>query len=207
MRFASACYNNAHPWDKFLNIPSVKVDHPDQLKEGDILIIHGGGDISPSLYNHQVSKYTGATDELSNRDWVEWNLLQRAIELKLPIIGICRGGQMLCAAAGGSLVQHVENHAGAYHKVKTYDGRFFTVNSIHHQMMNPENTEHKLLASSAPALSNVYHGQHGKMEMNLEPEAILFPKIKGLAIQWHPEMMGHLAPATSFLMEELGALI
>lgn len=201
MRFASACWANAHPWNKFINYPCVEVTTPDQLVKGDVLIIHGGADISPSLYKQKVSKaYSG--NKPSERDMVEWNLIQRAIELGLPIIGICRGGQMLCAAAGGTLVQHVDGHGGT-HEIRTSDGESIVVNSIHHQMMNPAGTKHELWAWAAPRRSKDYHGEHGLIEMEREPELIYFPEIRGFAVQWHPEMMNHQAPSTKYLMKKL----
>lgn len=202
MRFASAIWANAHPWDKFINIPCVAVEHPSELQEKDILIIHGGADISPSLYKQTANEFTYAQNTPSNRDRVEWELIQRAIEMKLLIIGICRGGQMLCAAAGGALVQHVENHGGS-HTIATSDGDILMVNSIHHQMMNPQNTNHQLWAWSAPARSKVYYGQDGLISMEKEPELIFFPDIRGFAIQWHPEMRPASDKATKYLMNKL----
>lgn len=179
---------------------------PKELQEKDILILHGGADISPLLYKKSPSRYTHA-DQPSRRDVIEWNMLQRAIELGVPIIGICRGGQMLCAAAGGILAQHVNNHGGN-HDVDTHDGQRLRVNSIHHQMMVPDGTEHKLLAWTAPKLSDVYwstdaHGQDVQITVEKEPELIYFPKIKGMAIQWHPEMMGSKTLSTQFIVKEM----
>lgn len=206
MRFASALWANAHPWDKFINAPCVSVEDPSELQEGDILIIHGGADISPSLYKQTANEFTYAQNTPSNRDRVEWALIQRAIEMELLIIGICRGGQMLCAAAGGTLVQHVENHGGS-HTIATSDGDVLMVNSIHHQMMNPQNTNHQLWAWSAPARSKVYYGQDGLIPMEKEPELIFFPDIRGFAIQWHPEMRPAEDKATKYLMNKLEKML
>ena len=76
--------------------------NPADLTENDVLLIWGGEDISPSLYGKKVSRETHASEEPSRRDRIEWALMQRAKELNIPIIGICRGAQMLCASAGGS---------------------------------------------------------------------------------------------------------
>lgn len=201
MRFASACWANAHPWDKFINFPCVEVNYPEELREGDVLIIHGGADISPSLYKQKVSK-AYASEKPSSRDLTEWNLIQKASAMGLPIIGICRGAQMLCAAAGGTLVQHVNGHGGN-HNITTSEGETISVNSIHHQMMNPTGTKHELWAWAAPARSEVYHGETGPIHMDQEPELIYFPELKGFAVQWHPEMMGHHVPATRYLMKKM----
>lgn len=208
MRLVSVLYDNHHPWDVFFPLAEcVCLSNPKDLREKDILILHGGGDISPKLYNKAPSKYTMADGELSRRDSIEWSMLQRAVELRCAIIGICRGGQMLCAAAGGFLVQHVDKHGGN-HAVETYDGEVITVNSIHHQMMAPWNTNHKLLGWAAPSRSGVYHStdEDGKdvlIDMPCEPELVYFPDIKGMAIQWHPEMMASQAAATKYIIKEL----
>lgn len=163
------------------------------LKNADALIIWGGADISPSIYGEEVSKMTGAGKQLSARDQYEVTAVQAAIKYGIPLIGICRGAQLLCAMAGGKLVQHVDNH-GRSHNVTTSDGRTMETSSVHHQMMYPWDIEHKLLAWSSEKRSPVYIGGDDKDMEHLhmgyvEPEVVFFPKINGLAIQGHPEFM------------------
>lgn len=165
--------------------------HPTQLTtKNSILVLHGGGDISPSLYGQRPSKLTGANDELSARDVSELLLAKRAIELGIPIFGICRGAQLACAIAGGSLVQHVDNHIGHTHEIVTKDGELYSTTTCHHQMMNPFKIDHELIAWSAPSLSERYIIEGEKqIEMPVEPEVVFFPQIKCLAVQGHPEWM------------------
>jgi gamma-glutamyl-gamma-aminobutyrate hydrolase PuuD len=123
-------------------------------------------------------------------------LLERAIEEKIPILGICRGAQLACAAAGGILIQHVDGHARS-HSIKTSDGKEMVTSSLHHQMMFPWEVEHELIAWASPSRSNNYVGiteeeaKHipEKDGIYVEPEIVWFPKIKCLAIQGHPEFM------------------
>lgn len=196
------------------------VQRPEELENPDsALIVWGGSDISPSLYNHPESTHTYPG---GRRDFIEWALMKRAIEMGMPIIGICRGAQMACAAAGGFLIQDVRNH-GSNHMVKTIDGDTIKVNSLHHQMMFPYQVEHKLLAWCENPRS-VKQGDDGSLVSHYiykddqfyvpeegfkEPELVYFPKIKALGIQWHPEMMTENALATKFIfnqMEEIGWL-
>ena len=87
--------------------------NPDDMTEtNSILILHGGADISPSLHNKKAAPWTHANDYPSPRDKAEVALAQRAIAPNIPIFGICRGAQLLTALAGGTLVQHVNGHAG-----------------------------------------------------------------------------------------------
>lgn len=207
---------------------TVGVADPSQMVEkNSALVIWGGSDINPSLYGHPESTHTYPG---GRRDFVEWALMKQAIAMEIPIIGICRGAQMLCAGAGGYLIQDVLNH-GQTHLVKTINGDEIKVNSLHHQMMFPYAVDHKLLAWCEEPRSirtvqstneggevvidktphYIYNGDEQLIpDANFkEPEMVYFPKIKGLAIQWHPEMMTENAAATQFIfdqMEELGWL-
>lgn len=157
----------------------------------DALVIWGGEDISPSLYKDKVSKATWARAELSRRDWVESSAIQEAIKRNIPIIGVCRGAQLVCAMAGGRLIQHVDNH-GFSHYLRTHDGQRILTSSVHHQMMYPFDVEHKMIAwADKPRSRGVYivgdDSSDPSMETKDEPEIVWFPKIRALGIQGHPE--------------------
>lgn len=198
-RLVSALYPDFHPFYALDIEGKACVDKPEELKEGDILIVHGGGDIHPSLYGKKVSRSYVDPKGPSRRDNMEWALMQRAVELKIPILGICRGAQMLCAVAGGYLIQHVNNHGG-HHEVTTNDGKTFDTNSIHHQMMQPKGTDHELVAWTTHKQSDVYIGEDGEEEVDHEPEFVYFNAIKGFAFQWHPEAMGEKSPANQYIL-------
>lgn len=167
---------------------------PETVKDVDCIVIWGGEDISPSIYNSPVSKYTYASAELSIRDRLEVSVCNRAVELGIPIIGVCRGAQLLCALAGGKLIQHVTGH-GRTHTIVTKDGEIYTTSSVHHQMMYPFDVEHEMIAWSDEKRSHNYiDGYDNEIplmheESTVEPEIVWFPKIKGLAVQGHPEFM------------------
>lgn len=193
MRLACALWEDRHPFADYSIFDTVGVvENPKELSTDDVLIVWGGGDIHPSFYKKGRSSMSGANRDPSSRDLAEWNLMKEAAEIKIPIIGVCRGAQMLCALAGGTLIQHIDGHH-SYHEVTTIDNQRFSVNSIHHQMMNPTNTEHNIVAWSTYLQSSRYmdvddSGRDFNNIMEIEPEFIYFPKIKGFAIQWHPEM-------------------
>jgi gamma-glutamyl-gamma-aminobutyrate hydrolase PuuD len=135
-------------------------------------------------------------------------MLQQAIKLNIPIIGVCRGAQMLCAAAGGHLIQHLDNHAGKMHEITTIDGETLTVNSLHHQLMWPFEVDHKMLAWSKEKLSKVYWDEDKVLdEIKCEPELVVFPKIRGIAAQWHPEAMNSESPASQYLLNVIREVI
>jgi putative glutamine amidotransferase len=158
------------------------------LDKADALMFTGGEDISPTLYGEKHGKYTGGTS--SRRDSEEVYYFKEARDRNLPIIGICRGAQLLCAMAGGKLVQHIK-HPGR-HMIHTDDGKKFLMNSLHHQMMMPLNTKHRLIAWTEHL--SPFHLDGDGNELNpfpdgREPEVVYFEDIKGLGIQGHPEWM------------------
>lgn len=161
----------------------------------DALILWGGTDIHASLYNQRphITNQTKSWEQPSPRDMVEWHLISEAVRKKIPIIGICRGAQMLCAFAGGSLYQDVKGHSSP-HIIETYDGQEFKTSSCHHQMMKIPNTvNHELLAWSADNLSEGHYYEEFSLSdvqrkpNTPEPEVVWFNDIQGLAIQGHPE--------------------
>lgn len=203
-RLVSVLYSDHHPWD--IAWPAAKCvtsSDPDDLREGDVIIVHGGADISPSLYDKEVSKRTHADDRPSRRDALEWAMMQRAKELNIPIIGICRGAQMLCALAGGYLIQHINGHGCYQHTVVTVDGKEFQTNSIHHQMMYPFDIKHELLGWSKDKLSDVYFDENTEVKVDVEPEFVYYPEVNGFGIQWHPEMMAASEPATQYVIKAI----
>lgn len=203
MRLISALWADFHPFDNLPGVTDcVTAEEPDDLQAGDVLIVHGGGDIHPSLYGKGRSRMSGADNAPNRRDRVEWALMKRAVELGCPIIGICRGAQMLCALAGGYLIQHVNGHSGMHH-VQTNDGGVIPVNSIHHQMMQPQGTKHQLMAWAKSRLSDVYYDEDKLVEVDVEPEYVYFNEIKGYAPQWHPEMLSLEHPANRYILQHI----
>lgn len=197
----AACYQDFYPFELMDDVfhTGMATNDPDDLQAGDALIVHGGADIHPSLYNKGRSRHSGAYNEPSRRDLIEWSLMQRAKELEMPILGICRGAQMLCALAGGYLYQHVDGHSG-YHPVVTHDGKTILVNSIHHQMMAINETNHELIAWMPQPLSGVHFDVDTNVPVAIEPEFVYFPDVKGFAVQWHPEMMEDTCEANVYFM-------
>lgn len=204
MKLASAIYGSFHPFDKFgLFTSFAAVKHPAELRDADALVVWGGADIHPSLYK-DVNTHSGVGDTPSVRDEIEWALMQQAKAQGIPIIGVCRGGQMLCALAGGKLYQHVDNHAGGRHLVTTDKDESFLVSSLHHQMMNPQGTKHELFAWSPDNRATKYfdaRGEHEETSIKVEPEYIYFPEIRGHAIQWHPEFHSETDACNTWLKD------
>jgi putative glutamine amidotransferase len=84
---------------------------PDPLLDKvDGLVLTGGADVDPGSYGATPSPHTGETRP--ERDRFELALIYRAMERGIPVLGICRGGQMLNVACGGTLIQHLPDAVG-----------------------------------------------------------------------------------------------
>jgi putative glutamine amidotransferase len=84
---------------------------PDDLLDRiDALILAGGADVDPASYGAAPHERTG--EPRPERDRFELALAHRALERGMPVLGICRGGQMLNVACGGTLIQHVPDVVG-----------------------------------------------------------------------------------------------
>jgi putative glutamine amidotransferase len=186
-----SCYNAPRggmgPLAKLFTHP-LNISRFSEIQLCDAVVLWGGSDISPSLYNEPAIRMSGP-DDPSQRDLFEAAIIKEAIKHSIPIIGICRGAQLMCALAGGSLIQDVSGHNSANHAVMTYDGKEFKATSAHHQMMYPFDIEHKVLAWSKEKLSRHYHPPIKEIKMRESPEleCVYFPTINGLGIQSHPE--------------------
>lgn len=168
--------------------------------ENDIILFEGGTDVSPDFYGESRNWRTEQPDR--RRDLYERELFNRAVVAGCPMIGICRGAQLITALYGGKLIQHVTNHEhsaefpnGGHHTIMCHDGEWITANSIHHQMMNPfvlPRNKFTILAHTKKGLSTCYWGADSDIQMELpddfvEPEIVWYPEIKALCIQGHPE--------------------
>ncbi len=189
-------YGGPHLPDKIFPFSSlfdygVNLEHSTSLQWVGAVILWGGEDISPSLYNEDAIPHSGPITP-SDRDLFEWHILREAVATNKPIIGVCRGAQMVCAFAGGKLVQDVSGH-DSQHTIKCYDEKQFSVTSSHHQMMYPYDVPHELLAWSTTHKSKYYKGLSDKESNKFldkivkEPEVVYFPHINAMAIQCHPE--------------------
>ncbi|HZV50568.1 MAG TPA: gamma-glutamyl-gamma-aminobutyrate hydrolase family protein [Candidatus Dormibacteraeota bacterium] len=168
---------------------------PAYLELVDGLIFTGGADIDPELYGQPPHPQLGPT--IRKRDEFELQLARSAIARRLPILGICRGMQLLNVAMGGSLEQHLapgdrwlRHGTGSpdpeFHQIEVVDeelrallGHRPTVNSLHHQAV----------LELSPGLRVAARSPDGVIEAVVGVDEPL------LAVQWHPEQLhlGHPA--------------
>ena len=182
---------NGESIEPFDEVFDLKQDVSKSLANVDAVVFWGGTDIHPSLYNEPRSRRSQAYEKPSQRDDFEWKVMKYCKLNDIPMIGVCRGAQMLCAFAGGRLVQHATGHNSGGHAMTTKNGEIIHTTSAHHQMLYPWDIEHEVLAWSSHNLSGTYlNGLDQEIDedkMPCEPEVVWFPTVRGLAIQGHPE--------------------
>ena len=173
--------------------PHLVEDPDDVLERVDALVLAGGADIDPSSYGAEPHVETRGT--VLARDRAEIALARRAIELDLPVLGICRGMQLINVALGGTLHQHVPDVVGN-HEHRRAPGTF--VGSDH-----PVDLQEGSLAARAAgeAHHNTKSHHHqavdrlgaglvitGTSSLDGLIETIEMPDRRFvLGVQWHPE--------------------
>lgn len=188
--------------------PYGKVNLSSNESNHSLLVLTGGNDVDPRIYGESsIHPYTQPPDP--ERDTREIEEVMYAWAEGIPVVGICRGAQLLCALHGGFLVQDMEGHAGREHSIVT-ENAAMVVNSTHHQMMVPSG--HFEWVAWRSQISSFYHDGLGQeipreylyrdsYNRVIEPEAIWWPETQSLAIQWHPEWLEYGHPGRRFVMD------
>ena len=156
----------------------------------DFAVFTGGEDICPVFYGQSKNSRTSYN---LDRDMEEIKFF-KGLPLKMPKIGICRGGQLLNIMYGGSMFQHVNNHAGTTHNVMdAVSGEIHVHNSVHHQMMIPAD-DARVLAWAEESTERWYEKNETKLpqgqtrpEIWEDPEVLFYDHGNALCFQGHPE--------------------
>ncbi len=166
--------------------PQSSIDELFEILDG--ILFTGGGDLEPTLYDPE-DRGSEAID--SERDGLELALARRAADSGLPMLGICRGQQLINVALDGGLLQDVGEHRqdapreAATHAVEVEPGSLLAeiigeqveVNTFHHQVVDPERLGRGLKVTA-------FSSDGQRFIEGLESE-----DGKILAVQWHPEDM------------------
>jgi len=171
-------------------------DALEELEDCDGLLLTGGPDVHPERYGKGWDTLRCEIDK--RRDTLEFMLIKKAMEKKIPILGICRGEQILNVALGGTLIVDIpqdydtmvvhrcDNPDTCFHEVKVLDGSLLQkltgtsiakVNSNHHQAVAQIAKGLLVTARTKDGLIEAYEWE--------KPEANPFL----MAVQWHPEKL------------------
>ena len=165
---------------------------PDQtLDLIDGLVLAGGTDLDPGSYGASPHEQTVNTSPA--RDRFELALTHRALERELPVLGICRGMQLLNVARGGTIDQHVPEAVG-HHDHREVPGTF----SDHDVALEPDSLAARVVGAGTAAVKSHHHQGIGELGEGLRvtgratrddlPEAIELPGPSfALGVLWHPE--------------------
>ena len=173
------------------------------LSRVDALVIIGGLDYPSQMYGQQAHPRLDAMH--SRRAGADIPLFEEAMKTGMPILGICAGAQLINIALGGALIQHLEDGAlhikENYHPVQVLGGRWLpsifakdslTVNSNHHQALDPER-----IGKGLKVVALAEDGVVEAVELDV-PQMVL-------GLQWHPERitdLSHRAMVFEFLAKE-----
>jgi putative glutamine amidotransferase len=160
----------------------------------DGLMLAGGADIDPGSYGE--TQHPETTDTVPERDVFEIALARRAIEQDMPVLGICRGMQLINVAFGGTLLQHLPERFG-HHEHRRVAGSF---DGADHDVELREGTLAMRVVGEARHATKSHHHQgidrlgeglviSGVSALDGLPEAIEHPGASFvLGVQWHPEV-------------------
>lgn len=197
--------------------------HTRLLDQFDGVLLTGGiANIHPSNYGQEVQ---GEGQEFDpQRDAVTLPLVRKAVEIGLPLLGICRGMQEINVAHGGSMIQQLHAHPGKYiehrgwklgktpeemrshtaHPVAIQPGGILadilkadsiTVNSLHEQGVAPDGVGHGL------------HVEAVAPDGTIEAISVARAKSFALGTLWHPEWFFDITPASQKIFGAFGAAV
>jgi putative glutamine amidotransferase len=176
---------------------SAEEDNLDLVKEMDAVVISGGVDAHPKNYGSSFTNYPNAPEQFNEkRDEFENRVFEQSLRHHLPVLGICRGMQLINCLLGGNLTQdlgeeknkvhHKQNGIDTSHGISIYPHTLLAgmlppnagnTNSAHHQSLNKLAADLKINALSD---DGIIEGVEWK-EKTGKPFL--------LGIQWHPERM------------------
>jgi putative glutamine amidotransferase len=119
----------------------------------DGLLLPGGDDVAPERYGQAPHPHLGSVDDA--RDELELAITQRALQDDLPILGICRGIQVLAVAAGGTLYQDIPTEIEQYlgHDVREH-GRDYLCHDIE---IDPASELAHVLGTTSTQVNSFHH--------------------------------------------------
>jgi putative glutamine amidotransferase len=176
--------------------------------EMDGFLFTGGGDVSPSRFGEETLQCCGEISPL--RDTMELDLLNAILPTGKPVLGVCRGIQLLNVGLGGTLYQDIylqnaqpflQQHTQKLPDYLPAHDIIIEEGSLLHRIEKttrlPVNTlHHQAVKDCAPGVSIAARSSSGLIEAIEKQDHPFF-----LGVQWHPERMWHVDTAAKVLFE------
>ncbi len=177
------------------------------LSSCDAIVFTGGEDVVPSYYGKDFD--SARCESNPARDSLEFALIEESMRLKIPVLGVCRGQQILNVALGGTLIVDIpadhpgniphrcEDYTRCYHSVNVLkNSRLFQTAQADTGMVTTNH--HQAIEKPAPGILI------SARSTDSIPEAIEWAEPDGkaffMAVQWHPERMDSISPFSMPLM-------
>lgn len=169
-----------------------------EVKSCDGILFSGGEDVHPSLYGKPefVEEY-GLKDIIPDRDQFEYEVIKKALEEKKPVLGICRGLQLINVYLGGTLLPDIPSLSKS-----TAHGKISGQDQIHEIRVESLSMLHDITGQEKGQVNSAHHQGVDKPAGNLKISAFSEPSVVEamewknpfnkswlLLVQWHPERM------------------
>ncbi len=185
-------------------------DNLNAVNEVDAIVLSGGVDAHPKNYGSSVLDYPNAPFTFNEaRDAFETAVFNKSQQQNIPVLGVCRGMQLINCILGGDMVQDVGNAANLIHRNDGNDKR-------HEVTVVPDTLLNQITNIDSDEVNSAHHqaiNQLGKgLQVNAQsnegiPEGIEWISKAGkpflLGVQWHPERMYKLGLETSPLSKSI----
>ncbi len=191
-----------------VDLHSMRIDSAIKLLGScDAIVFTGGEDVVPAYYGRAMDSTRCESNPA--RDSLEFALIKEALRIKMPIIGVCRGQQILNVAIGGSLIIDIPtDHPGkVVHKCDDY------LHCFHNANINKVSRLYEITHADSGQVTTNHHQAVDKVAPDFRvvaqsddsiAESIEWKDPKGksflIAVQWHPERMGIESPLSMPLM-------
>ena len=182
------------PYEEALRGAGIEsVRNPESLDSLDGLLLTGGTDVNPVHYGQGRLRYSESPDD--QRDALELRLVRDALAADLPVLGICRGLQVLNVALDGTLIQHLPSTL--VHRVRAKGAESGRHPAAHQIRVEPNTRLAEIIGAGEHEVNSRHHqavdrlgqglivsalSEDGVVEGIEKPGAVF-----AVAVQWHPE--------------------